>query len=326
MVPKMRPHPLLPASQLRGAWAWRGWRGSAPHCRRSPCRRAGDVGLSAARRKRSERCPHPPCAHPAVPLPGCRVPPPLLRLRSAPLRAAVLHPGPGWGAVWRWGPAGCCTKAEKGSNAQRRRRLHFASTVELSAWCSWDAPAAPRPIVPSCPAAVTAQPPPSQPHFCPPGPAHAASSLAPKAQSRLWGGAPPEVQHSCPAPPAEPGKASGEDRPALAGFFSPRQVLVAGKSLKPSCQQAGPVLEQLHLLPPLHPPSTINKTSPCAMHELSPFTPNYQPRSLCPPPSSPPVAESRKDHPSPPVPKAPLGACSPSPNAPGWVSSSGLPV
>lgn len=163
----MRPHPLLPASQLRGAWAWRGWRGSAPHCRRSPCRRAGDVGLSAARRKRSERCPYPPCAHPAVPLPGCRVPPPLLRLRSAPLRAAVLHPGPGWGAVWRWGPAGCCTKAEKGSNAQRRRRLHFASTVELSAWCSWDAPAAPRPIVPSCPAAVTAQPPPPSPISAP---------------------------------------------------------------------------------------------------------------------------------------------------------------
>lgn len=187
-----------------GAWAWRGGRGSEPHCRRSPCRRAGDVGPSAARRKRSERCLHPPRAHPAVSLPGCRVsplPPPLrlTALRPASLRAPALRPGPDPDpdpdpeAVWRctecflcqrWGPAGCCTEAEKGSEAQGSRRLRFASTVELSAWRSWDAPAAPRPSCALLPCFCD-RPAPPQPHFCPPrtstrGPQP--SSLAPKAQ------------------------------------------------------------------------------------------------------------------------------------------------
>lgn len=111
----------------------------------------------------------------------------------------------------------------------------------------------------------------------------------------------------------------------MAGFFYPRQVLVAGKSLKPNCQQDSPVLEQLYLLPPLHPPSTINQTSPCAMHGLSPFTPNYQPRSLCPPPSSPQVAASRKDPPPHPQ-SSPLVPAAHHLSTAGWGSSPGLPV
>lgn len=212
------------------------------------------------------------------------------------------------------GPRGVAQKRRKAAKHRGAGGCALHPPSNLAPGVAGMRPLPPDPPVPSYPASVTA-PPPRSPTSAPPGPARAAHSPPAsllRHNSRLWSSAPPGVQHSYPAPPAEPGKAPGEDRPAMAGFFYPRQVLVAGKSLKPNCQQDSPVLEQLYLLPPLHPPSTINQTSPCAMHGLSPFTPNYQPRSLCPPPSSPQVAASRKD-PPPPSPKLPLGACSPPP-------------